>query len=500
MAGVSGFFDDLRRHLERPALCDGVRRWSYRELLAEVSAWRQRLDAIGAQRVACRLPNGLDWVALDLALLSSGRVAIPIPDFFSAAQERHVLESSGADTCVTERGSAPPSLGRDPKQNGLVGHAWQVHSSRRLEVLPVPTDTHKITFTSGTTGTPKGVCLSAKHLLGTANAIRGALGDAGIERHLSVLPLSLLLENVAGLYANLGNGNEVCVPPLVDIGLRGSSGLDVAPFIEGQNRFRPHSLIVVPQLLLALTAAAEFGVTLPGDYRFVAVGGGRVPTALLERAARAGIPVYEGYGLTECGSVVTLNLPGASRSGTVGRPLDGARISVVEGEIHVSGPVMLGYLGETGAPQALATGDLGDIDEQGFLSIGGRRNNTFSTAFGRNVHPEWIESELCSEIAIGHAVVFGEALPANVAILVARGAADEDTVAEAVAAANARLPDYAQVHAWRCVDASDFQDSGCLTDNGRTRRHRVAQHYRELLLPLVDRVTKEPTHVAVRQA
>lgn len=499
MADVSGFFDDLGRHLERPALCDGVRRWSYRELLAEVCAWRERLDDIEAQRVACRLPNGLDWVALDLALLSSGRVAIPIPDFFSTAQERHVLECSGADTYVRERGSVPPSLGRDPWQNSLVGPNWQVHCSRRLDALPVPRGSQKITFTSGTTGTPKGVCLSADHLLGTADAIRGALGEAGIERHLSVLPLSLLLENVAGLYANLGNGNEVCVPPLLEIGLHGSSGLDVARFIDGQNRFQPHSVILVPQLLLALTAAAEFGVPLPGGYRFVAVGGGRVPTALLERAGRAGIPVYEGYGLTECGSVVTLNLPGASRPGTVGRPLDGARISVVNGEIHVRGRVMLGYLGEAGTPQTFATGDLGEIDEQGFVSIGGRRRDTFSTAFGRNVHPEWVESELCSEIAIGHAVVFGEALTANVAILVARGDADQGTVAEAVAAANARLPDYAQVHAWQCVGASDFQNSGCLTDNGRTRRHRVARHYRKPLRLLVDRVTKESTHVAVCQ-
>src|SRR5690606_11466174 len=147
-----------------------------------------------------------------------------------------------------------------------------------------------------------------------------------------------------GVYANLQNGSRICVPPLADVGMSASSSLAVARFVAAQHTYRPDSLILVPQLLLALTAAAEAGLPLPAGYRFVAVGGGKVSEALLERAARAGIPVHEGYGLTECGSVVAVNLPGAGRPGTVGRPLPHVAVSIIDGEIHVAGAAMLGYL------------------------------------------------------------------------------------------------------------------------------------------------------------
>ncbi len=194
---------------------------------------------------------------------------------------------------------------------------------------------------------------------------------------------------------------RVCVPPLNEIGVTGSSGLDVARFIAAQHRFHPQSVILVPQLLLALTAAAEFGVALPDAYRFVAVGGATVPVSLIARARRIGVPAFEGYGLTECGSVVALNLPNANRPGTVGRPLDNATIDIVDGDIHVSGSTMLGYLGEpAAAPSRIATGDVGAFDADGYLQVLGRRRNNFITSFGRNVNPEWIEGELQAEFAI----------------------------------------------------------------------------------------------------
>ncbi len=488
MMALERFRRDLRRHGRQVAVDDGTRTWSYAELEQEVDGWLHVLDAVGANRVAYRLPNGCAWLALDLALLQSGRVAIPVADFFSAEQVHHVLAAGGVDTFVV----ADPRDGTEGFATALQTSGGAVLHRTVRDPAPVHPGTAKVTFTSGTTGRPKGVCLSASSMLATAESIRAAFGATEAWRHLCVLPLSLLLENVAGVYANLGHGNCVCVPPLPTIGVTGSSGLDVERFVAAQNRYRPQSLILVPQLLLALTAAAEFALPLPDSYRFLAVGGGRVPESLLQRAARAGLPAFEGYGLTECGSVVAVNLPGASRPGTVGRPLENVSVEVTDSEIRVRGRSMLGYLGGEPAADTIATGDLGSLDADGYLRVQGRRKSGFITAFGRNVSPEWIEGELQTELAIAHAVVFGEGLASNVALLVPRGNAGPDAVALAVAQTNARLPDYARVGSWRCVSASDFAAAGCLTDNGRPRREAAAHQYRHLLEQMQSAIEENP--------
>ncbi|MGE0622357.1 MAG: AMP-binding protein [Pseudomonadales bacterium] len=473
------------RFADRTALISRGMRISYANLQTLVDLRLRLLDDLQANRVACQLDNGIDWVVNNLALLFSGRTTIPVPHFFSPAQRDHVLSDSGADVFI---GSHSP------------GSAWQgaAHPGiwRRRESVPVrlPPGTALITYTSGTTGQPKGVCLGVDTLVDTARSVVDVLSPVAIEHHMSVLPLSLLLENVAGLLANLFNGGATVVEPLADVGISGSSGLDLSKFVAAQNSVQPHSLILVPQLLLALTTAAELGMALPVSYRFVAVGGARVAPDLLSRARKVGIPAYEGYGLTECGSVVSLNVPGADRPGSVGRPLPHTRIACRDGEIVVRRPSHLGYAGSgEGAPDTVATDDLGELDDDGYLYVRGRRRHHYITAYGRNISPEWVESELTSELAIGQAAVFGEGAPVNVALLVPRMNADAGAIRDAVARCNARLPDYARVHAWQTVDPHTFSAAGCLTDNGRVRRDRVLSHYPQILERLFETAAGLPT-------
>ena len=135
---------------------------------------------------------------------------------------------------------------------------------------------------------------------------------------------------------------------------------------------------------------------------------------------------------------------------------------------------MLGYVGgDDASNRSWATGDLGSLDADGFLTIHGRKKNCFITSFGRNVQPEWVESELLAEVNVAQACVFGEASPINVAVLVPRF--DAGSLAAAVGAANLRLPDYARVSRWIVADAEQF--SGCLTANGRVRRREVERIY-----------------------
>lgn len=463
-AGRAAALEDIRQALavdsDTNRILDGVRGWSTRHLRERVTYWLTVLDEWECERIAWQFANGCDWIALDLAVLLSGRLAVPVPDFFSPAQVDHVLTTSGADLYI-DADLIPRTL--DSERPSL------------------PAGTAKITFTSGTTGQPKGVCLSAEHLLATAHGVRHALAGTTVSRHLCVLPLSLLLENVIGIYANLLHGSVIIAPPLSTIGINGSSGLDVGRFTAALNVHRPESLILVPQLLLALTTAAEFGVKLPDSLRLVAVGGGKVPLELIARAKRFGIPVHEGYGLTECGSVVALNTPDATRPGSVGKPLPHLDIRIDDNEIVVSGSAMLGYLGGPKMEEEIRTGDLGHIDDDGYLYVDGRRKHGFITAFGRNVSPEWPESELQAEFLIAHALVFGEGLPGNTALIVPRLDAPDEVLDTAIARANQRLPDYARIARWHRVGPAAFSATGCLTSNGRSRRDHAAHVFADAL-------------------
>jgi long-subunit acyl-CoA synthetase (AMP-forming) len=146
------------------------------------------------------------------------------------------------------------------------------------------------------------------------------------------------------------------------------------------------------------------------------------------------------------------------------------------GQVHVAGNAMLGYLGEPATHRAdeIATGDLGAFDADGFLQLHGRSGNRFITSFGRNVSPEWIESEVSQRLGSRPVLACGEARP-FVTLLV--GAAVQDVpdaaVEAAIDGANAVLPDYAQVRRWARASRPFSFDDGTLTANGRVRRNEI---------------------------
>lgn len=462
--------------LDKAALGDRV------EGLAEL------LRTSSASCVALYADNSADWIVADLACLEANVRIVPVPLFFSPAQIRHVLESSGADTLLTDRPVGP--LGTAAR----AATSWpQLPSLRRYTLQPrgdirLPAGTCKITYTSGTTGEPKGVCLAASHLQAVAESLIEA---TGLERprHLCILPLSTLLENVAGVHAPLHAHGTVVVPSLAEIGLEGSSSIDVDRLLACITMRQPESLILVPELLRVLTIAAERGWLPPSTLRFAAVGGSRVSPALLERAHAAGLPVYEGYGLSECGSVITLNTVGRVKAGTAGRVLPHARLHIDNGEIVVSESVMLGYVGQPDSwyPQEVRTGDLGAIDEDGFIRIEGRATNLLITSYGRNVSPEWVESELLAGQALAQAIVVGDARPWCTALVFASGPDISDADIDAwLRRVNRRLPDYARVADWRRLPEPLTAANGLLTTNGRPRRAVIESRHESLIEQLYE--------------
>jgi acyl-CoA synthetase (AMP-forming)/AMP-acid ligase II/pyrroloquinoline quinone (PQQ) biosynthesis protein C len=478
----------------RVALRGGREAFTYAALVAAIADARRAIARARPHALGIAAANSPAWAVLDLAASAEGVPVVPLPGFFSPAQQRHALRDAGVDLLVTDAPERYADLGA-ARDEGIGGTGLR---AIRISAAPawLPARTAKVTYTSGTTGAPKGVCLDRDALEAVAQSLAGASGLCAGDRHLAGLPLATLLENVGGVYAPLLGGGCVTLAPLDGIGVQGASGFDPRAFLAALDRHAATTVILVPQMLAALVDAIERGAAPPAWLRFVAVGGGKVSLRLLERADTLGLPVYEGYGLSECGSVVALNTPAARKRGAVGRPLPHARVSVAgDGEVCVAGATLLGYAGDpTPAPPVWSTGDLGRIDAEGYLHLVGRKRDMLVTAFGRNVAPEWVESELALQPAIAQAAVFGEARPWLAAVIVPRRAGDRDGIAAALAAANAALPDYARVQAWIEADSPFTAADDLATANGRLRRAAIRARYGARLDRLYDREEAPMTH------
>ncbi len=449
----------------------------YATLVRAVARLAGQLRAQRVSRLGLLMDNHPAWAVVDLASQLAGITLIPIPPFFSSQQIEHTLENAQIDHLLVDDHDLLKWQGSNTELLSVAGLTLAL-----VEINPAGEpmgEVSTITYTSGTTGHPKGVCLTQKNLHQVAAALAGALAVNSDDHHLCLLPLAVLLENVGGLYAPLLSGGRVTILPLKMCGVQGAAGLDVAQMYQTICQVEPTSLILLPQMLQALVGYLEVGHRVPGSLRFIAVGGAPVSDTLLARAAALDLPVYEGYGLSECGSVVALNTPQSHSLGSVGKPLPHIQLRFSdEGEIFIRGNLFAGYLNQPEQRQQwYASGDLGYLDQQGFLHLTGRKKNIFITAFGRNVAPEWVERELTIHPAIAQAAVFGEAQPFNVALLVPRGEQSHAEIERAVAWANQRLPDYAQIREWLCVATPFSISNQQLTATGRLRREAIWRQY-----------------------
>jgi long-chain acyl-CoA synthetase len=413
----------------------------------------------GTRVLATLLDNGPGFAALDEAAAHEGVVHVPLPLFFTPEQRQHALQAAGVDTLISAQGvqRLPPA---------------------QFPSVALPQGTAKITFTSGTTGKPKGVCLGAEAMNAVADGLNTALAPLGITRHLNALPFAVLLENLAGLLAPRRHGVDVISLPLAEVGLTGSSRFDPARLHAAVVQHQAESLILLPQMLRAWVAwLMHTGQKAPPQLKMVAVGGAAVGAPLVQAAQALGLPAMEGYGLSEAASVQTLNLPGACKPGSVGRVLPHARLRVApDGELLVAGSLFLGYLGSTASePEPVPTwwpsGDLGHMDSDGYVHLAGRKTNVLVTAYGRNVSPEWVETALRSQPAVLQAVVFGDGQPTLSAVL--WPTREDADLHAAVAAANDQLPDYARIAHWTAGRAPFDTHSGLATVNGRPQRHAI---------------------------
>ncbi len=454
---------------------------TYSHLIELIKKFSEEVQELSATSFAIDLDNGPEWAVLDLALLDAGKILTPLPAFFSDRQVRHLLTDAGVELLFT---TSPERFG---KFGGTVSRSFDLCGIRIYQVhfndqsITFPAGTAKVTYTSGTTGEPKGVCISSSSMRQVALSIAKRAQVTSTDRHFISLPLTTLLENIGGLYATLMTGATAVIRPQHEIGLSGATGIEPTCFIQSMEDAQATTTILIPQMLDVLVNGIEFGFGALDHMRFIAVGGAPLSSVLLERADRMTLPVYEGYGLSEAVSVVAVNGPGNRKTGSVGKPLSHVDLQIADdGEVYVHGALFNGYLGESHSQLTsdgyLATGDVGEIDGDGFLTLLGRKKNMFITSFGRNVAPEWVERELTIHPDILQAAIFGESRPWNVAVIVVKPGAD---IEEAMGQANERLPDYAQISRWITADIPFTVENGQWTGSARPRREVIWGCYGE---------------------
>ncbi len=289
-------------------------------------------------------------------------------------------------------------------------------SSKSAGPASQPDDLATILYTSGTTGESKGVMLSHANLVSNAIATDEAFEHHQSDRKLCWLPLSHIFARTCDLYMWIVTGSQLILAESRDT------------ILANCEQFQPTLLNGVPYFFdkVCRYCASQGGSDAEqserlkelfgGELRLACSGGAPLGDATAEYYNRHGIQLVQGYGLTESSPVITVSTPSASRIGSVGRAIRDVEVRIADdGEILTQGPhVMLGYwkrpdaTAETIRDGWLCTGDVGSIDNDGFLWITGRKKELIVTASGKNIAPAYLERLLCEDPLILQALVVGD--------------------------------------------------------------------------------------------
>jgi len=438
---------------------------SYAALFQGVSQIAQAFGTLGlrpgSDNVALILENGPEWIESYLATAGAGLAVVPLDPKLRAPEVAFILNDAHVaalvtDTrhldmlelilpdlpavrfiVVTDGGSEPlaPIAGRpchdyETLRRATNDNALNWYKSNR----PAPQDIASIIYTSGTTGTPKGAMLTHLNFCSDATGSLELLGDV-ITSHddfLVVLPLFHSFSFTANFVIPLSKGCGIYFVESLrtvadDLKTLRPSVLMAVPLLAEKllakidERLR-HSRAarLLPRFGFGCLVARKVRKGLGGKLRFMFVGGAPCPLHVLQGFRRLGVPIIEGYGLTECSPVVSATDFSSSRVGTIGKKLPNIEVRIADtnaqgvGELQIRGPiVMKGYYNNLAATREafdgewLRTGDLASIDAEGYLSIRGRKKALIVNREGKNIYPEEVENALSKEPFIADIVVVG---------------------------------------------------------------------------------------------
>ena len=418
----------------------GVREITWREFTRDVrrvaAAW-QHWGLRPGDHVAQLSRNCYEWVLNDFALLLVGGVHVVLSEkaavaeiarqlvatapravlVHNAEQWQQLLANCPAlygSTCLVYEGHSITDNNDDKSwQEWLESHATDV--SQLIIPKLVPNNPATIVYSSGTTGLPVGVVLSQQNMLSNAAAIAAAFADEPTGRRLCWLPLSHLYARTADLYCWLVRGSELALVEEPEQVLAAAQKtqpefLNVVPYFLDKLRRHAQSLP-----LSESERTAKLQELLGGKVRLMISGGAPLPYSLRTFFAAHGISVAQGYGLTEAGPVVATETLCHQRPGSVGRLLPGVEVRFSDtGELLVRSPGLMAEYWQD--PQRtseklpdgwLHTGDLGHLDDDGYLYIDGRADDLIVLNTGCNIAPAAIELALLEEPLIQQILVLG---------------------------------------------------------------------------------------------
>jgi len=490
---------------------DGYWRWTtYTEFGSMVDRLRGGLASIGIRRgdcVAIVSNNRVEWAVGAYACYGLGAAFVPMYEAQHPKEWEFIVRDCEAKALIVASAAilekveallgAIPSLGHvitiDGSGNGRAGgrvitFASLLDSGNTAGAIqPAPADTAGLIYTSGTTGNPKGVILTHANVASNVSATHQVFPMELADRSLSFLPWAHVFGQTAELHTLLSTGASMALCQNVDRLLEDLA--DVKPTllfsvprifnkiyaaVQQQLATKPPAVQLMVREALKVTAKERTGVRLKlhelallelvdrvvfqkirarfgGRLKYAFSGGAALSREVAEFIDSLGIVVYEGYGLTETSPVVTANVPGGRRIGSVGLPLPGIRVEIdpngaewkpaeggkparAEGEILVYGHnVMKGYLKRPEENAAVLTedggfrtGDMGYVDAQGFLYITGRIKEQYKLENGKYVVPTPLEEQLKLSPYVLNVMVYGDNRPFNVALIVANVSAVKD--------------------------------------------------------------------------
>ena len=418
---------------------------SYRDVRRQADRAAAGLITLGiapGDRVGILSENRVEWPIADLGILSAGAADVTMHAPLSADQVEYQLGHSEArGVLVSNQDQADKVIARlddlpdleflvsfesvTLPESRLLQLSWQglCHRGARAslddqiasrEQALDSSSLATLIYTSGTTGNPKGVMLTHGNLLSNVESMIPIAFLEPDDILLSWLPYSHVYARLTDNYLATGAGITVAL----------AAGIDT--LIADLDTIKPTWLTAVPRFYEKIWASVEaldpdtranrlktiFGPRI----RQLNSGGAPLPRHVCDGFDQAGLPILEGYGLTETSPVISFNHAEAYRFGSVGLPIPGVEVRIAQdGEILTRGPhVMAGYWKNPEATEAVIvdgwfhTGDVGTIDEDGFLSITDRKKDLFVTSAGKNVAPAVIERLLTTDPLFDQAVVYGD--------------------------------------------------------------------------------------------
>ncbi len=419
-------------------------RWDeYREQIDACAAALMLYGVQKGDRVAILAENRHEWLVADMAILSMRAVNVPLHAPLSAAQVQWQLNDAGArwifisnlsqyEKIQQVRSALPdlqgvvifddaPAIGtlswRGFLQMGRTsrGADGAPGNCRAAEPpAPRPDELATIIYTSGTTGNPKGVMLSHGNLHSNAAAFAQISPFSPDSVFLNWLPFSHIYARTVDIYVTLAVGATLCLADSAET-VVANLGETQPTNMSGVPRFYEKVLTAVQHddpAILGQRLRAIFGPRID----FLGSGGAPLPVAIAQAYKNAGLLLLQGYGLTESSPVISFNRKDAHKVESVGRPIPGVEVRIgPDGELLSRGPhIMMGYWKNPSATTDaiqdgwLCTGDLGRLDDDGFLHITGRKKELLVLSNGKKVVPSQIEGILLADPCIDQVVVYGE--------------------------------------------------------------------------------------------